>query len=444
MLMRQHTRAALFYLMLWDELFYRTKAVFLPFRDWIRYERQLQMAYPNLPSVSRNIRNFEEMLRTMDAKLSVFNKGTVDLGERFAGLSAVSILEGSAILTQEGAIASEFGRERVEAFRTSILRSPAAARYYGALMFIDTVLGGLRSPDVASYLLFAALCGNFQEQDATRLRYPTDLLTEIALWLRSQNFVGENTDAFQQLIDLIDGYFEKNHGVDLIGMLGRAQRANEGVLSAFDQIVEEFEEKTQRRFDQGRLVLKRFTNFVEASREIQTHAGSDPESYCSTGYLQAQRQMMQPVIFIESESGIPITSEIESLYYVQNESRIEVTPKLREVIPSLNENVVRIGHVISPRYGLPTDEVGIDVSLWQQCHDLMAGCRFLAEGPAGTPAHLQRDVACAFGIVGTKIYTSSGEIEQPEPDPTDHRMPGFGDEAFREALRELKRLKARQ
>jgi hypothetical protein len=437
MLMRQYTRAALLYLFLRQDLLFQHKAIFVPLSDWVTQGTALKRIYSDLDSPSHNIIHAESAFRSMKEKLRVYNRGRLngDDGSRYP--TAVSILEASAILMQETAIARDFGASYVESFRRGIWERGTANTYYSALSLISQQFERSVPAEVVSYLLTASLCGNFQDPDTKRLQYPTDILVELLLWLRKHEINLAESDSFEEIIYTVDEYFEETHGGDVMDMMKVSTDTNRAVGDAFRQELDVYEEQIGREYPEARSLLAGYNNFCEVHTRFVGDVCVNPLWYCSSKYLEIQRRLPTPVIFIETELGIPVDEQIEQLYYIQFEERLYLADLPEEYRKAFNGfaadgKLIRLAHILSPR-GFKTDDsaapVGVDlwhmdnsaeaikVDLWQRNHDAVGSLRFLIEGPGiALSKHVQRDLMSAFTLVGTKVYGAEGEIKGELPD----------------------------
>jgi hypothetical protein len=439
MLIRQYTRAALFYLMQWHELLFHTKAVVVPISNWIKNQKLFESYRPELRQPSKNLVEFEKIVRTMREKLDSFNRGALKLDAPLDSMNAISVLEGLAIIAQESMVKREFGDAALRCFRRSVLQGPRRMIYYGALLFLQELLGAAAIPEIASYLLFASLCGDFQSPDPNNLRCPKDLLVELTLWLKNRGFNALKVRSFYEVIEAVDDYFEERHGADLIAMFTKAQRANAEVIEAFETMVRQFQEQACDPFERGRAVVDKFQNFVAAQQKLIDRLILDPLAYCSSDYVAKQSEFPDPVLFIESLKGVPVDESLESIYYVQNESRIHLSDfpaELRSKFSHWKDGIVRAAHVLSPLYPEGSADKGnVNHHLWQQVNDLLGGFRFLVEGPENTPEYLARDAVTGLGWMGTKVFAEKWELKPHKLDPTSPGMSYVANEKFLELQR---------
>jgi hypothetical protein len=195
----------------------------------------------------------------------------------------------------------------------------------------------------------------------------------------------------------------------------------------------------------------------------------NPQWYCSSRYLENQRRLPAPVLFIETESGLPLKDgdKLEELYYIQTESRIDINSypeNLRQEFSPLasEKGVIRAAHVLSP-YGNfgGTERVDsdlpywfevplVDVELWQRNYDAVgATLRVLIEGNGdGMISQLFDTFVFACAFVGTRVYSANGELipppipEDPDSPLLDSTMKQYlSDQKFHQAMKELRKMK---
>jgi hypothetical protein len=254
MLMRQYARAAFLCTLCKHDLYLRSSAIVVPLSDWIASQELFERAH-SVPPPSSNLRDLNETLETMKVKLDVFNRGSIPLPSPFESLDATSILEALAILNQENLISKEFGDEKVSLFRRSFKSPASISRYYGPLYLISAIL--------------VSLCGNFQDPDFNRVRYPKDILVQLLIWLREHKFDASRVQHFEEIVDIVDQYFEERHGGDVQSMITQAARTNEEVEKALYADLSRFEEQLGNEDERARSVLKGFNNFRLAQGDSQ-------------------------------------------------------------------------------------------------------------------------------------------------------------------------------
>ena len=457
MLMRQYTRAALCYLFLQHDLIVRHKAILVPLSEWITHGAIFQQIYKDLDPPSPNVVQVDSVFQTMKKKLSIYNRSRLNGGDNRQYPDAVSILEASAILLQERTIAENFGASYIQRFRRGISERGAAETYYGALAFISGEFGARLPAEIVSYLLLACLCGNFQDTDTRRAQYPTDILVELIAWLRHRNIELADIKSFEEVIYIIDEYFQETHSGDVMDMMAASVQANKAIGDALKQELNACQERLGDEYPGGRELLQVYDNFCEAHTRFIRDVCVNPLWYCSSKYLEIQRRLPTPVIFIESELGVPVTKWIEERYYIQCAERIyladlpeEDSEKFKHL--ASDGEVIQGAHVLSPR-GFKTEEsaasVGeelwhmknssgaINVELWQRNHDAVGSLLFLIEGPGtATSKQVQRDLMSGFTLVDTKVYTAEGEIKGELFDP--HKV----DPEVMKYIEELRKLKS--
>jgi hypothetical protein len=467
MLMRQYTRAALLFLTCKPDLILRSSTIILPLRNWVSDWEMYQAHDPAVTAPSTNVREFVSILELMQEKLKRFNAGNINLDGPFTAIDATAIVEGLAILVQERAIVEHFGAHQLAPFRAGF--APAARqRYYGALALVHRFLRDSASAETASLLLFASLCGNFQDTDSNHVRYPKDVLIEMLLWINEHCEDALRAPDLPKLGDAVDAYFEENLGDDLQGMLIRASRANREARESFAEMVLRFAESDSMLGSEGQRLLQQFENYSEIQTAFSANAFVNPYWYFSGDYLKEQKNLPKPIVYIECESGIPVDDTIEKLYYVQCESRIDISSfpesmRKKFTLDAIN-NVVRGAHIISPRYDFAEStkpDFGtkftfvipdLQVEVWHQNYDAVIGVlRFAIEGLDGPmiPA-AQQEFLFALATIGVTLYSNGRQIPLPhlpddwDSDVVDPVIRGYMREPrFREAMEELRKGKTR-
>jgi hypothetical protein len=434
MLARQYTRISLIYLFCWHELLLREQPLFVPFHKWINEGRYYKHGSPGLQEAGPNVRTLVAEYRSMEEKLATFDQGSIVEEQKDARLTSRSILEGLATIAQEQSIRNDFGDRMVDAFRSGFKTKSAFKTYYGARDFLGDKIGCSEVPEIASLLLLASLFGDFSDPDPRRLRSPADILTRLAEWLRSNHY-DLNTDVDSVVaVKQVNQYFEQRHGGNLFAMFERATKANERVYAAFKQMIARYEEACNEPSTRARDVLRRFQNFCEVRKEFGEHVIADPRRYCGKDYIREQRNLPPPVLFIESELGIPEAQRLEGLYYIQNETRhrlqnlVNVNPQIQSI--ATTDGFIRRAHVISPRYSASSDASipQIDIELWQRCNDITASINFFMNGVKNqqgkqlTPNYLVRDIVTGLNALGIRVYDWRGEINPKSPEYRGHSV----------------------
>lgn len=451
MLMRQYTRAALAIHSNRDLLYFGSDLIAVPLSDGIDNESILGAA--GVPAAPDALRKLNDLLKTMQQKLRVFDRGWEPLPRPFANLTATSIMESLAVLMQEQEIAQHLGSEYVRVFRAGF---PASARehYYGAAALCHNALG--EAPfEAVVYCLYASLCGNFQESRPDVPRYPRDLLAALLHWLNRRGG-GEFQFGFEGFREQVDEFFEEVCGKDVQGIVTAAVHTNREAAQSYRAAAQAAAEQGVTDVD---LYPSIFDNFCEVQAPFAASLAVNPSWYCGPAYVKHTTALPTPVVFLETVDGLPI-GDLEKLYYIQTESRVcldQFPPNVREHYSHLAdaEGVLRAAHILSPKDVLasstdpsPTlfNVPPIDVALWQRGVD-EAGCllRFLLEGMEGLIEPLARTALLAFGLTGVRVFSMSGELKIPPlpEDPEDRGLDPvvrkfLADPKFREALAELR------
>jgi hypothetical protein len=291
---------------------------------------------------------------------------------------------------------------------------------------------------LSDFSFFSSLCGNFQEEDPVRPRYPKDLLIQMLLWLKEHRSIVFSGASTEEAFACVDEYFEEELGDDLQGMSIQAAKANEGVRAAFSEIVARYAKHSNSDGERATSVLKLFLNFRDVQAAASANVMINPLWYVSSTYSDNSDLLPPPVFYIETESGFPADDELEKFYYVQSESRLDVSrlssdEKLRFNI-SPDTKVVRAAHRIAPRFRIAPENLAtdrqpasfmfqipeLDLPLWHELYDNIYGLlRALIEGFDGRMIDAdRRELDHMFAILGVRVY-SNGRLRDPADLPTD-------------------------
>jgi hypothetical protein len=437
MLMRQYTRLALLSFSCFHDIFLRNSAIMLPLRAWASDWELYGGMSPAPAKPSENVRELASVIDTMSMKLKTFDEGITQLPTTLSHLTASSILEGLAIIVQEHKIVSNFGENGLRSFR-QIFDASAAQLYYGALSFVTSFFEVRPTADIVSLLLFASLFGNFQDADPNRFRYPKDVLVQMMIWLKEHRPLVFQGASSEDAFSCVDEYFEQELGDDLQGMQIQAAKANEGVLAAFSDITRKYEEHSPVEGERARGVLELFSNFRDVQAPTSANVMINPSWYISVDYSENAHLLPTPIFYIETEKGFPADDDLERVYYVQSESRIDVSglsgsEKQRFKLHT-DTNVVRIAQRLAPLFsiqpdksaskGLPTSFMfkvpDLDLTAWYRGYDqIYSLLRSLIEGFEGKMMDAdRRELDFMFATVGVRVY-SNGRIRDPVDLPTD-------------------------
>ncbi len=457
LLMRQYARAAVHCAMCQSELLIHRESIVIPLSDWFSAPEVFESGFSVRPP-GNNLKFLYETLGPMRDKVRGVDQGLIPLDPPFDDIRASSILESLAILTQEELIAREFGEDSMKVFRSGFSEE-AQLEYYGALGLVNAVLGSRYPLEVVRFILLVSLCGNFQDPNPDHLRAPKDILIDLLIWLRDRKFQPNSISGFEDLIGTIDEYFEEKYDTDLQGNIIQASKTNDKVETALLEELDIFERETGKACHSGRRVVEAFSNFKHVQAAFAANVMINPHWYCSSLYLENQMSLPTPIIFVESEGGLPISEELESIYYVQSESRIHSDTTASQ-FPNLvdNEGVIRLGHVFSPRQQFTKhsdiDEAipwwyevaPIDFELWQKSYDEIGSIlRVLLDGE-NAPAKQVEMFIFALGTLGTRVFSSRGEltpaelpvdsVDSPVVDPVVRKY--YEDPMFRDGIEALR------
>jgi hypothetical protein len=167
-----------------DETVFACDKVYVPLTDWVDQYGFIEKAHPELLPPPDSIVEFVEWHKYLEHLLESFETGRL----KIHGLTATSILEASAILTQEEYIRSHFGVEAVVAFRT-VFDGQAASFYFGALDAMIRVFDQEIPLDIQAFILFASLCADYRSEQSAALSTPPD-----AFWTLLHELKESKTD----------------------------------------------------------------------------------------------------------------------------------------------------------------------------------------------------------------------------------------------------------
>jgi len=467
MLMRQYTRGAILSLTCHTELSITRNKIVIPLSEWVSDSNLFHKAY-SIDPPSSNLIYLNGAFNTMKQKFETFNKGITPLQAPFDSLDTTSILEGLAILNQELLIEKTFGKDKVRKNFRSNFKSPSSTlRYYGAINFILRVLNENVSHEVLSYLLFCSLCGNFQETDINRARSPKDVLVEMLLWIKNKKIKLAEVDDFDDIISIVDEFFDEQLGNDVQGMITQAAKVNEEFENTISVDVKRYENVHWSANELMKRVQDVFNNFRLVQASFGANIFINPLWYCSEIYLENQYKLPSPVLFLESEIGLPIDESLEKVYYIQTESRMKfdnLRDEAKRLVSKLTdkEGIVRSAHILSPRkldfgdkdldnrinWWFEVPEVNVEQ--WQRSYDTIGTeIRCLIEGEnLSMNKILFASFLMSKAIMGTEVYSSSGKFPSPDlPDDLSSTLIEpyirelFGDKTFRDFVLELRKQK---
>ncbi len=226
MLMRQHSLAALRFLQIKDHIVFNHNSIEVPIAEWVGSFRELkkEKVFQNLEEPTEPIVEFSGFLGSLGKKHRLFDRGVSKSPQGNAHPSTESILEASAMIIQEGHMAEKFGLGLAASYHGFVRSQPRGDVYCGALDFITNWAGRQVETDIVQYLMLVSLCGNFQERDESLVRYPSDLLLHMLVWL-DRHGPDWCTLEFGEFEDLIDECFEEHFGGNVSPWLFRRARS---------------------------------------------------------------------------------------------------------------------------------------------------------------------------------------------------------------------------
>jgi hypothetical protein len=442
MLMRQYFRVAILGQAVMRDLVLRTKSLYVPIVDWAANDRFLQRQFPNLGTPPSSIAWFAEILSTMSTKLDAFNRGIVAPAAGLPRIDACAVLEGSAITSQELHIEDTYGVKAAGLFRRMVWESPVGELYYGVRQLVEVLNGETVSAQNFLALCLCALCGNFQDPDSNHTRYPSDLLVEMLLWMAEAGFRPSRASSAEEVVQVADRFFRAAHGSSLMGNLQQASETNLKTFEALEHDAAEIEEGTG---EAARELLAGFRNYATAYEGYIRNVFTDVNSYCDVAYSRELNKHTDPVFFVESEYGIPLTEEVEKFYFIGAGAEFRGGQDLESRLPPSQiapraDGSFKTAFLISPKQGLlprRDDPAAIDVELWQKNFEHAEMVRFLIAGGTKNMPQTQQQIALATLVSGgTKVFTVSGEMHTSAIVDFDQIGPGIN-----EMVASIRRLK---
>lgn len=417
-LMRQYFRTAILGQSLMPELVVRTKSIFVPVTDWASNPGFFERQFAELRLPSEGMTWFSGVISAMKSKLNAFNVGVTAPSVKVPGLNAVGILEGSAITSQELHIEEAYGADAAILFRRRVIESPIGMQYYGVRMFLQQIADEAVPSGNFLALCLCSLCGDFQDPDASHVRYPADLLLEMIVWMKEVGFRVSRADGPEAVIEAADRYFREAHGRSLMENLRTASETNLKMLKALRKDAEQLGSDGAKVATED--LLAGFENFATAYEGEVRRVFGDLNGYCGLGYSQELTRHIEPVFFLESEYGIPLTPELDNAYYVGAGADIRGDPqKLEALVPHSRavlwpDGSYRTAFLLAPKSGLRTrqgDPASIDLELWQRNFEHSEMIRLLTAGGTGDIPESQQWVAAStLSAGGTKVFSMSGEM----------------------------------
>lgn len=458
---RQYTRASMYYLLLRKEILFRNQKIVVPISDWCRDPGLFEQLY-GIPAPSQGVRGLESLLSTMYEKLAGFDRGSLELdGQKLP--TASSILEGTAVLTQCSMISHALSGDACGAF-TSYIGSQAPPVYRNALGLMLNVLGSDLPHELRMATLVAALYGNFQNADPGVPRYPTDIFVELLLFLRDCRDSHSGPIIFSQWVRWIDAYYIRRCGQGLHEMCDQATFANKGVLAALEQEVGVLAHQLDEDPSDAHWLLDVYSHWITAQEEFGSWVIENMDSYCDEKFCFNSEDQPAPIIFIQTEHGLPIDSQLLNLFYVQSERAMHLSSdmisalaanmgvvggeeSLRESLIPYDEflelrrknsrsiergendhldeftptegvdSVAWSAHVLSPRSTMYFGRKLFDEKEWQQRYNLVSAMRLFAEGTTGGMCSSTADEMIAIkAMLGGQIFTADGPVQAAKID----------------------------
>jgi hypothetical protein len=406
MLLRQYTRAAIFVLMSRLQLF-ASKALVVPLTTWSDQATVLGSLDPDLGTLPPRLIELERLLHTMMAKLDVFDAGLLG-----TPISATRIMEAIAFTIQGRAIHQVFGGEASSAFTRELGRGPQYDQYVATL---ESLFGALGPMPVSATLLLltAALCGNFQDPDENRPRYPADLFIVMVEWMRRQHIQPGRLTGLDEVYQRVDDFFEAVCGNDLQSNLIQAAKANHGVEEVLRARVAEVEERAEREDLDLRRALHVFENFKVMAASFGAMFSQNPEWYCSEAYVEDVRALPRPPIYLLSERGVIVSPNVRDAYIVGAGVSVG-DPQEAELAFVLSPNSAPARLRSDLGAAIPFSIPDTDLEAWLAYHDsVIPLLRLLTAGTDGMPPVLLRPTLAGFALAQTKVY--NGVSRAPVP-----------------------------
>jgi hypothetical protein len=399
----------------WDvEVMLSNKVLYIPYSEWVANTNFLTSVYPDLALPSIGVHRLAETFEEVFAKLQRFNTAGIETDELAQIIpTGTSMLESLAILIQENDIARRFGEVRADSFRANIFRNQPGKEYYKALVFIYTMFDPFLLDEVVIYLLLAGLSGNFQDQRSSIPRYPSDLLPEIIYWIHKKPQKTQALRDFEACTHIINEYFREQHGSTFYFQLKQGLEANRTMLQHWREYEKKKGDHLGRHYSD--LILEEYELFCETQAQVIQKFIDDPYSYCSPRhYLQTQLLDVQPLIYLQSEGGIPLAPEWLSDHRVNvhTGTRINISDvplNLRNQFPPpVEDGNIDFAHVVSTRFhdsSIKTSEQQAEI--WRgTLHDFLSHARIELEGAnCGFPSMAINHFLSALNLTGRKVYT---------------------------------------
>jgi hypothetical protein len=382
---------------------------------------------------------------TMSMKLDSFNRGVMPSVDGLPRIDACAVLEGSAITSQELHIEETYGIDAARLFRRMVWESPVGGKYYGVRQLVQVIAGEAISAQAFLALCLCALCGNFQDPDSNHTRYPSDLLLEMLIWMSKAGFRPSRGSSAEEMVEVADRFLRAAHGSSLMDNLQKASETNLRTYEALEHDAAEIDKKGGR--EAAHELLAGFKNYATAYEGCIRKVFADVKGYCDIAYSRELNKYTDPVFFVESEYGIPLTEEVEKIYFVGAGAELRGGSDLESRLPSSQiaprgDDSFKTAFLISPKQVLvgPQDNPAtIDVELWHKNFAHAEMVRFLIAGGTNNMPQTQQEIAVAtLRSGGTRVFTVSGEMQTISRIDFDREI-GPGANEMVAAIRRLKR-----
>jgi hypothetical protein len=374
------------------------RSIYVPIHEWVANYPLLKQVFPALdppPAL------FVEGHALFDEMLGDSLHLSFPADELPSSVDARSIVEGSAILVQEGLIERVFGQSAARCFMDQLRRSPASRNYLGAVDFLRQGPGReAASRNRLRLQLLASLCGRF-DRHYNSMSFPSAIL--MRLYLASCGSYGESDD---QHLALVQDQMLKSHGGTIEQMLGTSDVLNRAFLNVVDAVVEQWESTlgtSDRLF--AHAVQDYFRQFCELHRSLVSRISGHIAWYCSDEYaIQSRSLLPQPLLYLFAAGGLPISEQQGEHFVIESAARQGDCGSGR-LIPQ----------VVSPK-------IYEDEPIYKAMREhvkVLNIVRFLVNGveyqslPAGGRRESLRDqdAAALFNLAGTDIYTLNGKLD---------------------------------
>ena len=176
-----------------------------------------------------------------------------------------------------------------------------------------------------------------------------------------------------------------------------------------------------------------FNSFTRTGAAFSANVTQNPSWFCGDNYTELWSHLPRPLVFLNTEEGIPVTRDLEEAFYISKELNLitrdpDVRTKLLKgwdleklrfarALCLRPELISALSHEdgttlpITTQYDMPP----IDLRAWLQHYEgSISILRFLLEGEESTYSALDQTLILnLFSIVGTNVYGLSGLLEMP-------------------------------